>query len=745
MNGWVGKTLGKVQIESLIARGGVAEVYLGTHTALQRKVAVKILREQYEDDPNLLERFQREAVVVSRLRHPNIVQIYDYDTVAGHPYLVMEYISGPSLSRYLDAFHAKGKRLDLSVISRLLTSVASALEYAHKMGVIHRDVKPANILLTSHTAQVIAGITMPTGFEPILTDFGLVRFLNSSRHTTAGQIAGTPAYMSPEQARGETTDERTDIYSLGIVLYEMLSGGRVPFEGETTMSVLLKHIHEPVKPIPDLDPSLQAVLDRALAKNRLDRYATPTEFASAFQATVNKRSQAITFVNEKPVPFNQKTERRMDLKPRRKWLPSIALGLLGIALGSLLWLRGIPNQDVGIIPETGGLVPASSSPIQAGPVQRDPAMVLRFRNGTALVDRAELIAEAMPLPPNGSQYEAWLIGGDIRQSLGVLALDDQGKGTLIYTDSNGANLIGLYDSVIITVKNVPNDNPEPSEQVVYAFTMPAEGLVHVRHLLSSSPNTPDETSITQGLITNIQAIQQNTADMKAGYESGNATDMKQNAETILNLMAGDQSPDYKDWDGDGERLDPSDGYGLLPNGNHTGYIQALYAEADAAANAPGITFNMIHHAEDVRTCAQNLVTWAPALRETMLTILSSPAGSNLDRQIADSVKFADQLGNGVDLDADQSVDLVPGECGAKSAVESSYAMAEMPLLPISLVSTATVTELSSTQQPSNTPVRTIVTPTKRVSQPESTAVPPAATKPGKRPPADKPKPTKKNP
>ena len=290
MNGWIGRTLGRVQIESLIARGGVAEVYLGTHTALQRKVAVKILRNQFEDDPNLLERFQREAVVVSRLRHPNIVQIYDFDAVAGHPYLVMEYISGPSLSRYLDAFHAKGKRLDLPVISRLLTSVASALEYAHKMGVIHRDVKPGNILLTSHTAQVIAGITMPSGFEPILTDFGLVRFLNSSRHTTAGQIAGTPAYMSPEQARGEPTDERTDIYSLGIVLYEMLSGGRVPFDGETTMSVLLKHIHEPVKPIPDLDPNLQAVLDRALAKNRLDRYSTPTEFASAFQTAIDNRS-----------------------------------------------------------------------------------------------------------------------------------------------------------------------------------------------------------------------------------------------------------------------------------------------------------------------------------------------------------------------------------------------------------------------------------------------------------------------
>ena len=124
-------------------------------------------------DPNLLERFQREAVVVSRLRHPNIVQIYDFDTVAGHPYIVMEHIAGPSLSRYLDALHAKGKRLDLPVISRLLTSVASALEYAHKMGVIHRDVKPANVMVT------------PEGRVKI-TDFGIATARFHGRLTRSG-------------------------------------------------------------------------------------------------------------------------------------------------------------------------------------------------------------------------------------------------------------------------------------------------------------------------------------------------------------------------------------------------------------------------------------------------------------------------------------------------------------------------------------------------------------------------------
>jgi serine/threonine-protein kinase len=211
MNRWDGKRLGKVQIDSMLARGGMAEVYLGMHTTLQREVVVKILRGHYEDEPSLLERFQREARVVAKLRHPNIVQVFDFDTVDDQPYIVMEYIAGPSLSQYLKALHGKIGRLELPLVSRLLTEVASALQYAHDRGVIHRDVKPGNILLTSRSSQIVPGEPLPADFEAILTDFGLVRILSASEQTTVGRIAGTPAYMSPEQARGDQTDERTDI------------------------------------------------------------------------------------------------------------------------------------------------------------------------------------------------------------------------------------------------------------------------------------------------------------------------------------------------------------------------------------------------------------------------------------------------------------------------------------------------------------------------------------------------------
>ena len=258
MSNWVGKTLGKVRIDALLARGGMAEVYLGMHTNLHREVAVKILRNQNEENPDTLERFQREARVVAKLRHPNIVQVFDFDTVDNDPYLVMEYIQGPSLSKYLNTLHEeKQQRMELPAILRLINAVASALQYAHESGVIHRDIKPGNILLTSRSSKIVLGEQLPEDFEAVLSDFGLVRFLDSRRQTSTstGLIAGTPAYMSPEQARGDQTDERTDIYSLGIVLYEILAG-RLPFDGETTMSILLKQISEPPPPIPGLSPSI---------------------------------------------------------------------------------------------------------------------------------------------------------------------------------------------------------------------------------------------------------------------------------------------------------------------------------------------------------------------------------------------------------------------------------------------------------------------------------------------------------
>jgi len=215
MSTLTGKSLGKVRVEMFLAKGGMAEVYIGTHTTLQRPVAIKLLKADLQGEPELLERFEREARAIAILRHPNIVQVFDFDSYGNQPYLIMEYVPGVSLGAYLRELHNRSERLDYIQIQSLLMKVADALSYAHENHVIHRDVKPANILLTSRSTPVAADKPLPSDVVPILTDFGLVRFTQSSKQTSTGVITGTPAYMSPEQARGDRVDARTDVYSLG--------------------------------------------------------------------------------------------------------------------------------------------------------------------------------------------------------------------------------------------------------------------------------------------------------------------------------------------------------------------------------------------------------------------------------------------------------------------------------------------------------------------------------------------------
>ncbi len=291
---WIGKTIGKVRIEKYLARGGIAEVYLGSHLTLDRPVAVKVLHSYTEDDPDLLARFEREAQVVASLRHPNIVQVYDYDTINGHPYIVMEYLRGPTLAAYLHALHDHDEWIPSHQVARLLKGLADALDYAHRLGVIHRDIKPGNIMLHGKADEIPLGHQpLTSDIEGVLTDFGLVRIADSIHQTASGTISGTPAYMSPEQARGDQTDHRTDIYSLGVVLYEMLSG-RVPFDGDSTMSVIFKHINDPPPPIPGISAKAQEVMKRALAKKPEDRYQTCREMAIDFFLAIGLTAEAET-------------------------------------------------------------------------------------------------------------------------------------------------------------------------------------------------------------------------------------------------------------------------------------------------------------------------------------------------------------------------------------------------------------------------------------------------------------------
>jgi len=285
MADWSGSQLGKVHIQDLIARGGMAEIYTGMHET-QGRVAIKVMKGLFERDQHQVARFKREADVVGELRHPNIVRMIEYFVEGETPCIIMDYIPGPSLAMYLKALHERKQRLPIAMTAQLIRAISSALDYAHSRGVIHRDIKPANVLLRSRSGNFTVDDPLPTDVEPILTDFGLVRLLDSTLHTTTGSVSGTPTYMSPEQSRGEKVDSRTDIYSLGVILYEMLAG-HVPFESDSTFGMLMKHIHEPPPPIKGISPDMQALIDRALAKDLAFRYQKAGDMANEFLIIFN--------------------------------------------------------------------------------------------------------------------------------------------------------------------------------------------------------------------------------------------------------------------------------------------------------------------------------------------------------------------------------------------------------------------------------------------------------------------------
>ena len=273
-----GESVGPYTILEQLGQGGMATVYKAYHPALERYVAIKVLHPAFTQDPAFLNRFRREAKLVARLEHPNIVPVYDFAEHQGKPYLVMKYIPGKTLKARLAE-----SPLTAQEGMRIVVAVGAALSHAHAGGILHRDLKPSNVLLSDEGPVYLA-------------DFGLARIAASGESTlSSDMLMGTPQYISPEQARGDKNlDAGTDIYSFGVLLYEMVVG-RVPFNADTPYSVIHDHIFTPLPPPSVLNPkvpqAVERVLLRALAKARGDRYPTIDAMVRAFRSAVSGRPE----------------------------------------------------------------------------------------------------------------------------------------------------------------------------------------------------------------------------------------------------------------------------------------------------------------------------------------------------------------------------------------------------------------------------------------------------------------------
>jgi serine/threonine protein kinase len=278
------RKLGKYEIIERLGRGGMAEVYRGYHASLDRYVAIKVLHAFLADDPEFKTRFEREAQNVAKLKHHNIVQVYDfeYDEAGDSFYMVMELVDGPTLKERLSGLDEGGQRLPLAESLRIVKEAAAALSYAHSRNMIHRDVKPANLML-DHDDRVV------------LTDFGIAKIVTGAQFTASGGMVGTPAYMAPEQGLGEAGDERSDLYSLGVILYQLVTGG-LPYDAETPLATILKHLNAPIPSARQLNPELPEAIDqlitKAIAKEPLDRYQTANDLIEDLERF--ERGEAIT-------------------------------------------------------------------------------------------------------------------------------------------------------------------------------------------------------------------------------------------------------------------------------------------------------------------------------------------------------------------------------------------------------------------------------------------------------------------
>jgi serine/threonine protein kinase len=307
----VGGRVDEYDVLSLLARGGMGRVYLAVDRRLERYVALKVVDAGQLGDRQALRRFQREAQAIAQLDHPHIVRLYRFGESNGFHYMAMQYVEGADLHALLASYHNEKKFMPLAEVSRIVQEVGQALDYAHERGVVHRDVKPANIVLNRDGRAVLA-------------DFGLVLLEESG--TTAGDAFGTPHYMAPEQVvSSAAADGLSDLYSLGVILYEMVTG-RVPFDHANPVEVALKHVHEtPPRPDalrPEVGEPLAAVIVRALAKEPQERFATGRELAAALEA-------ALPALPEPPptAPFLSVPDRITKQFKRTGGLPPAAVAL----------------------------------------------------------------------------------------------------------------------------------------------------------------------------------------------------------------------------------------------------------------------------------------------------------------------------------------------------------------------------------------------------------------------------------
>ncbi len=482
---------GRYGIVGLLGSGGMAKVYLAHDEVLGREVALKVLRDQYAENDEFVERFRREAQAAASLSHPNIVAIYDRGcSREGSYYIVMEYVPGGTLKDLI----VRNGPLEPDLAARIAAQIAGALGAAHDRGVIHRDVKPQNVLLTASG-------------DVKVTDFGIARAASASSLSGTSVILGTVSYMSPEQAMGKVVGPRSDLYSLGVVLHEMLTGS-VPFKAETPIAVSMKHLNEPAPPLRETNPrvpeGLNAVRSKLLAKNPEDRYASSAEVVQDLQRVRRGGEPALASpaLAAQDAPTGILPKLPVAVQGRRRWRPFLLrtvaalVGVFGL-IGVFGW--GLPDsqgrQPVGVIEDARRIVAGEVEVPGVVGLDRAEAQQLLIGEGfeagvrlreSSEVDAGKVLAQSIP---GGQEAEK---GTEV-----VLEIGD-GPAPVPAPELAGLTLAAAEDVLAEAGLAVGEKKDEPSETVpegqIIEQTPPAgeevENGTPVDLVLSSGPADP---------------------------------------------------------------------------------------------------------------------------------------------------------------------------------------------------------------------------------------------------------------